>query len=192
MPEEPNGQQGETPGSEPRSETDQQGGQPGTGDQGATPKIDDPAAVLAALERANAEAARFRRELAQAQQRIKGFEDEKLSESQRLANQVQELESKLQQAEARARDQALRTEVSSIATKLGFLNPGVAHRLIDQSQVEYDGERPKNLEHLLKDLLKSEPYLARTGSADGGSGRRGGSGQNDMNTLIRQAAGRGR
>lgn len=171
----------------------QQGNQPGTGnDQGGTPDIQDPQAVLAALNKANAEAAKFRRDLAQAQQRIKAFEDEKLSDSQKLEQQVRELQTKLDQAESRARTQALQGEVSAVASKLGFLNPGVAHRLIDQEAIEYDDAgKPKNVEALLRDLVKAEPYLARTGSADAGSGRRSGGSGGNMNQLIRQAAGRG-
>jgi hypothetical protein len=68
------------------------------------------------------------------------------------------------------------------------------YRLLDREGLEFDAQgRPQNVEAAVKTLLKERPYLARgNGSADGGAGTGNGrdGGTQDMNALIRRAAGR--
>jgi hypothetical protein len=88
----------------------------------------------------------------------------------------------------------LRDEISAAVTAEKFTlhaPVGDVLRLIDTDAVEWDGETPKNVRGLLRDLVKDRPYLAsrRTGSADGGAGGNTNTPKH-MDDLIRGAAGR--
>lgn len=120
-----------------------------------------------------------------------------LREKKRLEREVQELRAKEQQradaektdlekAVARAeaaekttealrnqlQQEAIRNAVEIAARDLGFQKPALVHKLIDVSGVEFDEEtgRPKDVEDLVKQLAKEEPYLvaAKTNGATGG------------------------
>jgi len=178
-------------GGTPPEGDEQNGSTPpeGDGEQSTDGQATD--AEKAALRK---EAAKYRRELRAAEAKLREHEQAKLSETERLQQRVKELEGEVEQARKKAQTAALRSHVSQAAGRLGFQNPTVAYRLLDLDKLEFDDDdEPKNLDALLRELLRSEPYLARAGSADGGEGRRSGSaaGQ-DMNSLIRSAAGRGR
>lgn len=96
----------------------------------------------------------------------------------------------------RLRTSILRDEIGNAvaAERLTLQAPvGDVLRLMDSDAVEWDGETPKNVRQLLRDLVKDRPYLAtkRPGTADGGAGDSGDRAL-DMNTVLRQAAGRTR
>lgn len=81
--------------------------------------------------------------------------------------------------------------VSRVATKMKFVNPGLAYRLVDLKALEYDDGKPveKSIEDALKPLVESDPYLVSSKPrGDGGGGPRGGdaSGQS-MNDRLRNA-----
>lgn len=181
MPDDVEGQEPEQQEQQEQSQED---------DHGQEPNL--PPEVLDKLRNQNRENQSLRDRLRETEQRLKTFEDERLSEAEKLQRRVRELEEQHAEAERRLRERELQHEVAAVAGKLGFLNPAVAHRLLDAQGIEFDDKgKPKNIEPLLRDLLKAEPYLARTGSADAGSGRRSGGSGGGMNQLIRQAAGRG-
>lgn len=191
MPEE-NAGSGQDPegGTPPEGDEKDTGSTPPEGDGEQTGGSQATPTELAALRK---EAAKYRRELRTAQEKLREHEQAQLSETERLQQRVKELEGEVESARTQAKRATLRSTVAASAQKLGFLNPSVAHRLIDDEAIEWDGDQPKNLEALLRDLLRSDPYLARAGSADGGEGRRGDQGgAQDMNALLRSAAGRGR
>lgn len=123
------------------------------------------------------------------QARTKQANDAK--EQQTLAGRVSELEQQLADRDAQAREQSLRLATVTAAQKLGYRNPDMAYRLLDPGAVQFaeDGT-PRNVEKLLSDLAKAEPYLLT--STDFGGGQRGASasGSTNMNDLIRAAAGR--
>lgn len=140
------------------------------------------------FKRVQREAAELRKFKTEAEQ-AKLTADEKLAARERtVAEQEQRITSRLQAS-------ILRDEISNAAAaaKITLHAPiGDVLKLLDMSAVEWDGEQPKNVRALLGELVKERPYLAsrRTGSADGGAGT-GQSMGKDMNTLIREAAGRG-
>lgn len=113
--------------------------------------------------------------------------DEKLAAREKAVSEQE------QRITARLQASVLRDELQAAATaeKITLHAPiGDVLKLLDASAVEWDGETPKNVRPLLRELVKERPYLAsrRTGSADGGA-----SGQamgDDMNTRIRAALGR--
>ncbi len=109
-----------------------------------------------------------------------------------VQDQLAELQKQLATEKGQRQEQSLRLATVTAATKLGFRNPELAYRLLDQGAVTFDPEgAPKNVEKLLTDVAKAEPYLVA--DTDFGGGQRGATpgGKADMNDLIRQAAGRG-
>jgi len=109
-----------------------------------------------------------------------------------LSEQLAALQQELAAEKAQRQEQSLRLATVSTATRLGFRNPDVAYRLLDAKAIEHgeDGT-PANVEKLLTDIAKAEPYLLTANDFGGGQagGTPGGYG-NDMNTIIRRAAGR--
>ncbi len=192
-------------------------GQPPAGDSGAPPAggtpsggTQPPAGATTGttddeLDQAMSlrEARALRRENAEARKRLEGFEQ---AERTRAQQGMTELER--EKAARAAAEQALATERASLrndrlairieaaATRLGFIDPEAAVKLLDRDAVEWDSTEtsPTNLDKLLKALLTSKPYLRgqAPGSANAGEGNRGsaGGGAGDMNSLIRSGAGR--
>jgi hypothetical protein len=117
-----------------------------------------------------------------------------MSADEKIAVREQAVKDQEQRITARLQASILRDEIASAvnAEKITLHAPiGDVLRLLDTGAVEWDGETPKNVRALLKELVKERPYLAsrRTGSADGGAGD-GRSTGHTMNDLIRRAAGR--
>lgn len=173
-------------------------------EQGATPETPETSTTAATAEEAplGAEgiaALRREREQREAAERanrklaaeLKAYQDKDKTESERNAERIAELERTNSELVAKRREDALRLAASAEARKLGFRNPDIAHRLV-AGTVEFDDSgTPKNLDRLLADIAKSEPYLVN-GTTDFGGGPRGSApatGQN-MNDAIRRAAGR--
>jgi hypothetical protein len=128
---------------------------------------------------------------AAAEREVKKLRDEKLSADERREARIKELEAENAAAEARARSATLRADAFTAASALGFRNPSIAIRLIDQTAVVYgeDGS-PKNITALLQVVAKSDPYLVTGSTNDFGGGPRGPAptGTPDMNAVIRRRA----
>lgn len=147
------------------------------------------------------EARRLRSENQQLRKRLKPLEDAHaaaeaatLTENQRLAQRLAELEARNSELQSAQQAASLREAAGAAARKLGFRNPDIAHRLIENGAVVVDEATgsPRNLEQLLGEVARQNPYLV-AGTADFGGGPRGSSAApgTDVNTLIRRAAGRG-
>lgn len=152
-----------------------------------TPSTDtvDVSALQRELAEARKEAAKYRNEKNAA-------ETAKLSTDERLTKQVADLERKLADAEVRDQERTVRLASIEAASRLGFRNPDLAYRLLDRAAVQFgDDGSPKNVESLLTQVAKTDPYLVGT-KADVGLGPRGtaAAGAPDMNTYIRRQAGR--
>lgn len=144
---------------------------------------------VAALTR---ELAAVRREAAGYRTKLKTFEDADKSANEKANERIVELEAERDALAAARREDTLRLAASAAARKLGFRNPDLAYRLVASGSVEYDDAgQPKNVEKLLDEVAKGDPYLVQS-SGDWGGGPRGTapSVAGDMNTLIRQRAGR--
>jgi len=159
--------------------------------QGATQGGEDTVEALrsriAALEKDNHSyrEEKRKREEAEAQK----SEGEK-SEVEKLTAKLSGLESTLAERERKTQEQSLRLASVTEATRLGFRNPDIAYRLLDQSKVERDKDgEPSNVGALLEAIAKDNDYLIS--APDFGGGKRGASAAkgNDMNDIIRRAAG---
>lgn len=140
----------------------------------------DPASRMAALEKELGEA---RREAAASRTKLKGFEDaeakaraDQMTEVEKLQSQIAELQKGLTDRDDRIKAMDLRSAVQRVAAKLGFADPEDALALLPSGAVEFteDG-RPKNLEHLLGEVIRAKPYLRASYSQmpDAGQGNRG-------------------
>lgn len=107
------------------------------------------------------------KELEQIRAQLRAHEDAKLSEAERIAKQLETLQSQVAAKEAREaeltkslQEQALRFEVVNEAAKLQIVDPEAAYKLLDLSAIERDDDgRPVNVAKALKDLVKAKPYL---------------------------------
>lgn len=191
MPESEGSQQGtEGQQTDQGTETDgtQKGGT-GTGDQGTG----YPPEVQAILDKANREAAEARKKLAAANKRLEEIDKSQMTEAEKAEARIKELEARNADLEKTARTATVSALVTAAATTAGFANPSLANRLIRAEDIEFsDDGKPTNLDALMKDLLRDNPYLVgRRGSANQGDGREGGGNTGTtMNDRIRQAAGR--
>ena len=126
------------------------------------------------LEEARKEAAKYRTErkelaarLAEYEARVKAEEEAKLSEQEKtqkradeLSKKLAEYEAKMQAIEARSRALALENAVIAAAPKVGIAHAGAAVKLLDTTTLELgDDGTPKNLDTVLKTLLKEYPFL---------------------------------
>lgn len=174
-------QQGEAEGEVQQGES--QGQQTSTG---FTPE------AQAILSKANAEAEKFRKDLAAAKKKLDAYEAANLSETEKTAKRLKELEEQVQTKDRELMAVRTQATVGTVAARLNFVNPNLAHRLIDPSAITYDESgKALNVEALLKDLVKSDPYLVSRRSSDAGAGTgQTNNGGQTMNDLLRQAAGR--
>jgi hypothetical protein len=157
---------------------------------------ESPEKLLAALRTERDARKALEKEVKPLRQFHKERTDAEKTADERLAAREQAVKDQEQRITARLQASILRDEIASAvnAEKITLHAPiGDVLRLLDTGAVEWDGETPKNVRALLKELVKERPYLAsrRTGSADAGAGD-GRSTGHTMNDLIRAAAGRDR
>ena len=124
-------------------------------------------ATPAELQRARSDAAKYRNQLRETQEKLKGLEksqkeadDAKKSELERLTERTSALENEVSKRDSRVKALSLEAAVLKKANSLGIVDPDAAWRLLDAESVEYDGDgKPTNIDDLLKDLMEARPYL---------------------------------
>ena len=169
-------------------------GQVPTDDAGAQTIVPEPEAQGAeedVVARLKGEAAKYRRQLRDLEAKVQSEQDGKLGETERLTKKLAQYESTVNDLERTLQDLRLQHGVTSVASKLGIIDPDAAYKLLDLTEVEFDeaGNPTKDsLEGALKRLVKERPYLSQRASvvaAGAGSPAK----SEDMNDLIRRAAG---
>jgi len=89
-----------------------------------------------------------------------------MSELERAQAQNAELKQQLAQAAEAQKALALQSEIVSESARLGIVDADAAYKLLDKTAIEYDeAGKPRNVEALLRELLKSKPYLAGVGGS---------------------------
>lgn len=92
--------------------------------------------------------------------KVTAHESEKLSESEKLAKKVTDLEAAVAARDATLKTIRIRTEVERQARALGIVDEDAAYRLLDLDALAFgDDGAPTNAEKLLKALLDAKPYL---------------------------------
>jgi hypothetical protein len=149
-------EQGQAPNETP------QAGNPDDGEQQQAGAGD----VQAELRRARDDAAKYRTQLRDNQEKLKALEaaqkerdDAEKTELQKAIDKANDLEARLLQADNRTKSLALENAVVLKAQALGIVDPDAAYRLLDKDAVEFDGDKPKNIDELLNSLIESRPYL---------------------------------
>lgn len=157
--------------------------QPGAADGQPTDPVADE------LSKLRKELSETRREAAANRVKLKKYEDEQLTETQRLERERDEAKTRADELEQLSRD--LRAQV--LAAKVGVRAEAVQDlaRLIDWSAIE-DPTDDRQVERHIKEMVKEKPYLSQTAgvSLNGGAGRGSNGHPFDMNQWIREAAGR--
>lgn len=150
-------------------------------------------------DRLERELAETRREAAKHRTTAQQLEREKQERERAGQTAEQQQEARLaelerENAELKASQAAdrLRAATTTVAAKLGFRNPDIAHRLLDSAAITYNDEgKATNLESLLRAIATAEPYLTTAAGQDFGGGNRGGSGtgtgEPTMNELMHAA-----
>jgi hypothetical protein len=172
---------------------------PQAGTDPNTPQAGDESISVEEARRLRRENAAFRTELKKFQDEKKAADDANLSELDKLKRDHAEAAAERDRLKAQLQRSETEKTLALAARKLGIVDEDAAIRLLDWDALEFDPEtgKPKNAEAQLKALMQARPWLAAqpgrsAGSADGGrqAGRNGSAGGEDMNTLIRRAAGR--
>ncbi len=93
----------------------------------------------------------------------KDLQEFKVRAEQATLTEQQKAEQRAAEAERRANEagqRVIRTEMKLAAARAGLINPDLASRLIDSDKIALDenGE-PTNLDTLVSDLIKANPYL---------------------------------
>lgn len=159
--------------------------QPQAGNPNTTPQAGEEAISLE-------EARKLRREAQSLRKRLETYESEKLSATEKLNKRNQELETQLAGLLQERQERTVRESVAAAAGKAGALYPDTLYRLIEPEKIELDeAGRVRNVTALVNELRQNYPALFRAVNVDAGAGGRQQVNGLDMNTLIRQAAGRG-
>lgn len=112
------------------------------------------------VKKLRSEAAEYRRKLRELEAVVKQHNDEKLSETERLRNRLIELEKAQLELQQDRQERVLRYETMLAASRLGIIDPDAAYRLLDLTAIEFDDDgTPKNIEKVLRDLIRAKPYL---------------------------------
>lgn len=147
-------------------------GEPPAG-EGGTPDL---ATALKELREARREAASFRTKLKSYEDADQAAKQAQMTESEKLQAQIADLTKGIAERDERLKAQDLRAAVQRAAAKHGFADPEDAMALLPAGSIEYteDG-KPRNLDHLLGEIIRSKPYLkaSYTQPPDLGQGGRG-------------------
>ena len=135
-------------------------------------KSEDVAGLRSALKKERDAAKSATRELTKLQERLAEIENKDKSDAERLQAERDRLAQQLQERETRLREVTARGVVTEAAGKLNGRAPGLIFKAI-KDDLEYDDDgNPTNVDTLLAQLKKDEPELfpAVRGKADGGAG----------------------
>lgn len=105
-------------------------------------------------QNANKEAQELRRRATSAEADLKKRQEAEMTELEKAQARAKELEDQLTQSNRQNQD----ARIMVTASKLGFNDPTDAIALINRTDLAAD---EKNLESLLKDVLKAKPYLGK-------------------------------
>lgn len=195
--QESTGQQGQQGG-----QTGQESGQ-GQGQESGgfdLSKIEDPN-LRAFLEHqqkdtaeARREAAQYRTQLRETQQTLQQMQRQGETEAQRQERERAEADQERERLREENRMLKVTGVVAEKATAAKAFSPTAVLNMIKGS-IEYDADgRPTNVDTLIADLKRTDPYMFQRSrvATDASAGGSGGSPAPSMNDRIRQAAGRGR
>ncbi len=148
------------------------------------------------LSEARREAARYRTEAKKLADEKRSADEAALPERERFEKRVGELTQQIEELRGQLREERGKGAVVNAASAMGFAKPEQAYALVMyERSLDFDDDgRPTNVEAALKALLKDNSNLASAAVRASGSVDQGSRGTtpvvNDMNTILRRAAGR--
>lgn len=120
--------------------------------------------------------------------------DAKLSEQEQASKRLADLEAQLKETSTKAQVRVGKSALKSAAAAAGAIYPDDMPAIVGTDALEFDDDgEPTNATALVEELKKSRPALFGTpkaGSFDGGARGTTGGGKQDMESLLRGAAGR--
>lgn len=183
-----NGGAGAATGGDDNGDGDE-GGNPDAGDGDSGEEDDELTGLKTALDKERTDRKAAQKDLRALKKQIADLEKGGNGEGDEKS--LEEAVKRAETAEARLRDANARVAITDAATKAGASNVKAVLRYV-MSDVEFDENgNPVDIEDLIESAKEEVPQLftpARTPSADGGKGRT--VSNQDMNSLIRRAAGR--
>lgn len=123
---------------------------------------DDTKALSEALKEARTDAIKWRTRLREMEAAAQAQKDAELSDAERQAKRIVDMEQQLAEQQAQTRSLALESAVAMRATALGIVDAEVAVKLLDSRSLDFDDlgrPDPESLDTALKRLIKSKPYL---------------------------------
>ena len=153
---------------------------------------DDYAELKSAIKQERDARKAAERTLKEANDRLAQLEGKDKSDVERLAAERDRYKAELDAREARLRDLAVTTALTTAATKAGARYPELIVQRVSADAVLDDDLNVKNADKLMTEVKKDYPDLFRVvdGTADGGKGRQdGNTTTSDMNRLLRRNAG---
>ena len=129
----------------------------------AEPEPQPEAGVDPEIRRLRAEAAKWRTQYRDAEERAKGLEREKMSEAERAKAERDEAVAELVRVREQAQTESLTAAAVRVGAQLGLNDPDDAIRLINANAITYDAEtgQPNNITELVQALIAEKPYLAK-------------------------------
>ena len=105
----------------------------------------------------------LRKRLREVEAALKQREEAEMSEQEKQAHRLAELQDRYSAAEQRLRESALHLSVSSAANRLNIVDPDAAVKLVDTSTLEYDEESNKwdGIDDALAALVEERPWLVK-------------------------------
>lgn len=125
------------------------------------------------------------------QGKVSEFENANKSDLEKAQQRADAAEKRASELEAKVKAAEIRGAVADAARSSGAIYPDDVYALI-QDKIEIGAEgSPSNVQDLIKDLRTSRPALfGRPSNGDGASGKGRTPQSDDVNTMIRRAAGR--
>lgn len=106
-------------------------------------------------------AKQLQEQLDAANAKIKERTDADLSETERLKKEAADAKAEAERVTGELRISKLRSEVINESIALKIVDPDVAFRLLDQSEVTDEKGEPKDVKAALEKLIKDKPYLIK-------------------------------
>lgn len=132
------------------------------------PQAGDEPISLEAAKKLRQEAHALRERNKELEAKAKEAEDAKLSESERLAKRAADAERERDEILTRTQERVTRSEIR-VAAQAAGIDPALAIRLVDASEVEFDSNGdPTNIDKLVAKLAKDYPQLAGKPASTGG------------------------
>jgi hypothetical protein len=147
---------------EPEMGTEQNEGV--TPEQPSTETVEDPdkQALASALKEARDDAIKWRARFRDMEAAQKQRDEAELTEAERQAKRLQELEAELAERDSTTRRLALESAVALRSNALGIVDAEVAVAMLDRDALQYDDSGrpdPESLDNALRRLIKQKPYL---------------------------------